>query len=45
MTLVSSTNHIGSDMEQKVFTTNNRDTRIDPLGTPCCNAPQLGKEF
>jgi hypothetical protein len=36
-------NNIGSDIEQKDFTMNNKDRSIDPLGTPCFNAPQLDK--
>jgi hypothetical protein len=44
MTLVSAGNNVGSDLEQKDFTMNNKDPRIDPRRSPCFNASQLGKE-
>jgi hypothetical protein len=45
MMLLSSANNIVSDIEQKDFTMNNKDRRIDPQRAPSFNAPQLDKEF
>ena len=51
MTLVSSENNIGSDIEfilrgrSFIYIMNNRGHRIGPWGTPCFNVPQLEKKF
>jgi len=51
MTLVSSTNNIGSDVAfifrgtSLIYTMNNRGPRTDTWGTPCFNIPQSEKKF
>jgi hypothetical protein len=51
MTLMSSANNIGSDIEfvlrgrSFIYIMNNRGPRIDPWGAPCFNIPQSEKIF
>jgi hypothetical protein len=53
MTLVSSANNIGSDIEFilrgrsfiYIYIINNRGHRIDPWGTPCFKVPQSETTF
>jgi 4-diphosphocytidyl-2C-methyl-D-erythritol kinase len=49
MTLISSANHIGSDIEfilrNRSYKMNNTGPRIDPLGIPYFNAPPSEKKI
>jgi len=51
MTQLSAANSTNSDMEfviwgrSSIYIMNNRDTRIDPWGTPCFNVLKAEKNF